>query len=541
MDETNTFVKTLKKTENNQVTLWKSGQSTYCVRKCFTGSAEIYRMIAQLKDEALPEIYHVDEKDDVVEVEMEYIEGLTLTEVLSQGTLSQKQTYRVVKELCRVVDVLHENDIVHRDIKPDNILITKENRVVLLDFDSARRFKLYQVEDTRCLGTPGYAAPEQYGVCQTDDRADIYSLGIVLNLMLNGEHPSKKIVEGKWRKVVERCTNINPEKRFATGRELIRALNRNGRRRVGIVASVFFAFLLFVVAGVLVWGNRIHEQEGQQNLTKQNFTEENDTRYQKYVGCWASSEYAMRNEEDDVEQYFTLWMYRCDNQSILFDMVQCEGTKYEYVFECVGQKKSGDIYEFTYQTAMGLDTGRGTLRLQSDKLYLNVYQTEQGNGSEIDVCDMAYDGYLIRDTQDEHVDQEDLSQLLGASYEEAESCLAAMPVDKESKKEFDRYFFEEYIIQVDKTTEKIQSIQCFLYEKYGSFRSTLEVQGVDFTMLQPEFVKKFGTPYSCTELDKGQEMLKYALETKNGKYWMHITFDLQGVVQEVLLEEQEDA
>ena len=70
MDETNTFVKTLKKSENNQVTLWKSGQSTYCVRKRFTGSAEIYRMIAQLKDEALPEIYHVDEKDDVVEVEM---------------------------------------------------------------------------------------------------------------------------------------------------------------------------------------------------------------------------------------------------------------------------------------------------------------------------------------------------------------------------------------------------------------------------------------------------------------------------------------
>lgn len=166
MEERKTFVKALKKSENKQVTLWKSGQGIYRVRKCFAGSAEIYQMIAQLKDEALPAIYHVEEEDGVVQVEMEYIEGLTLTDILSQGTLSEKQVCRVMKELCRIVDILHENDIVHRDIKPDNIMITKENRVVLLDFDSARRFKLYQVEDTRCLGTPGYAAPEQYGVCR---------------------------------------------------------------------------------------------------------------------------------------------------------------------------------------------------------------------------------------------------------------------------------------------------------------------------------------------------------------------------------------
>ena len=415
-------------------------------------------------------------------------------------------------------------------------MITKENRVVLLDFDSARRFKLYQVEDTRCLGTPGYAAPEQYGVCQTDDRTDMYSLGIVLNLMMSGEHPSKKIVGGKWRKIVERCTNINPEKRFATGRDLIKALNGNSGRRVGIVVGAFFVFLLLTVSGVLAWGSRIHEPERQQSVVQ-----ENGTRYQEYVGCWANPDYAVRNdEEDDVEDFFILWMYRCDSQTILFDMLQFQGTKNENVFECVGQKKSADIYEFTYQTAMGRDSGRGTLRLQSDKIYLNIYQTEQGDGSEIDVCDMAYDGYLIRDTQDEHVDRKDLSQLLGAPYTEAEPYLAVMPGDKESKKEFERYFFEDYIIQVDKTTEKIQSIQCFLYEASGFFRSSNEVQGVDFTMLQSEFTKTFGMPYSRKELDKGQEMLKYALETANGKYWMYVTFDLQGVVQEVLLEEQED-
>lgn len=536
MEERKTFVKTLKKSENKQVTLWKSGQGIYRVRKCFAGSDKIYQMIAQLKDEALPAIYHVEEEDGVVQVEMEYIEGLTLTDILSQGTLSEKQVCRVMKELCRIVDILHENDIVHRDIKPDNIMITKENRVVLLDFDSARRFKLYQVEDTRCLGTPGYAAPEQYGVCQTDDRADMYSLGIVLNLMMTGEHPSKKMLEGKWRKAVERCTNINPEKRFATGRELIQALAGNGGRKVGIAAGVLFLLLVATTIGFIVWSSRFHEAEEQRSTVQ-----ENGTRYQKYVGCWASPEYAVRNdEEDDVEDFFTLWMYRCDDQTILFDMLQFQGTEYENVYECVGQKKSEEIYEFTYQTAMGRDKGRGTLRLQSDKLYLHVYQTEQGDGSEIGVCDMAYDGYLIRDTQDEHVDRKDLSKLLGAPYSEAEPYLAVMPGDKESKKDYIRYFFENYIIQVDKTTEKIQSIQCFLYEVGGSFRSSNEVQGVDFSMLQSEFTKKFGTPYSRKEMDKEQEVLKYAVETANGKYWMCVTFDLQGLAQEVFLEEQED-
>ena len=532
-EEMSIFVKVLKESTSKQVTVWKSNEGKKYIRKRFSGTAEIYSMIAQIEDEALPKIYRVKEDAGVVEVEMEYIDGLTLTEVLSQGTLSEKQVYRVMNELCRVVDLLHGIDIVYRDIKPDNIMITKENRVILLDFDSARKFKLYQVEDTKCLGTPGYAAPEQYGVCQTDDRADIYSLGIILNLMLTGKHPSEKILGGNWQRIVECCTNINPEKRFATGKELMRALGGTDRRKLKIVGGIICILLL--ITGVSIWGVRMQFSE-QGKINEQ----ETDSQYGKYVGCWANTEYATRGEEEEVEDYFVLWMYRCDSQTVVFDMVQFQGIDRENVYDCVGKKKSSDVYEFTYQTALGGDSGRGTLRLQNDKLYLNVAQTVQGDGSEINVCNLEYDGYLTRDRQDENVDVRDLSEMLDTPYAEAEIYLGAMPTDKLVKQGYIMYFFENYVIKVDSTTEKVRTIQCSLYEAGGFFRSSNEIQGIDFTRLKSDFTKKFGTPYSREEAARGQEILKYALERKSERYWMYVTFDLQGIAQEVFLEKQGD-
>ena len=74
------------------------------------------------------------------------------------------------------------------------------------------------------LGTTGYAAPEQFGLSQTDGRADIYSLGVLLNVMLTGQHPSAKLAPGHAGRVVQRCTMTNPDRRYRTVRELREAL-----------------------------------------------------------------------------------------------------------------------------------------------------------------------------------------------------------------------------------------------------------------------------------------------------------------------------
>ena len=78
--------------------------------------------------------------------------------------------------------------------------------------------------DTQILGTAGFAAPEQYGLSQTDRRADIYALGILINVMLTGQHPSQRQAEGRLGRVVERCTRVNPARRYPNVLRLMEAL-----------------------------------------------------------------------------------------------------------------------------------------------------------------------------------------------------------------------------------------------------------------------------------------------------------------------------
>jgi serine/threonine protein kinase len=108
--------------------------------------------------------------------------GLPLNEVLDIGI-----------QLCTVLDYLHtrEPPIIFRDLKPANVMRTADGHLYLIDFGIARRFKPGQARDTVPLGSPGYAAPEQYGRAQTTSQADIYSLGALLHQLLTGDDPTQ--------------------------------------------------------------------------------------------------------------------------------------------------------------------------------------------------------------------------------------------------------------------------------------------------------------------------------------------------------------
>ena len=112
---------------------------------------------------------------------------------------------------------------VHRDIKPENVIL-RGKEAVLIDFDAARLHKPGAQADTQVLGTTGFAAPEQYGLSQSDVRTDIYSLGVLINVMLTGEHPSKKLAGGHMGRVVHRCTQVNPQKRYKDVLHLMEAV-----------------------------------------------------------------------------------------------------------------------------------------------------------------------------------------------------------------------------------------------------------------------------------------------------------------------------
>lgn len=215
------FVKALRNSENKSVVVLRhKNLGTQIVVREFSGDGSVYGLLKNVSHPNLPVIYSVEQTAGRCKVIEEYIDGITVADVLGSGLYTPQGASEVAKEICAALDMLHSLDIIHRDIKPENIMVDSSGTVKLIDFDAARVFKSYQPKDTSFIGTAGFAAPEQYGINQTDPRSDIFALGILLNVMLTGEHPSKRLYSGRLTKVIEKCINLDPNKRFASAKEL---------------------------------------------------------------------------------------------------------------------------------------------------------------------------------------------------------------------------------------------------------------------------------------------------------------------------------
>ena len=193
------------------------------VLRHFTGSAEVYRRLLQCTCQNLPTVYEAASRGGENLVLEEYIQGDNLGDLLQGALFTAEETRDIVTQVCRALWVLHALGAVHRDVKPENIILRGRD-AVLIDFDAARLHKPEHAADTQVLGTTGFAAPEQYGLSQTDQRADIYAVGILINVMLTGEHPSRKLAEGRLGRVVRRCTQVSPDKRYPSVLRLMEAL-----------------------------------------------------------------------------------------------------------------------------------------------------------------------------------------------------------------------------------------------------------------------------------------------------------------------------
>jgi len=165
---------------------------------------------------------------------MEFVEGETLARRLERSPghrLPLPEALPIIRQLCDVLEYLHTRQppVIFRDLKPSNIMLTPEGRVKLIDFGIARFFKPGQRQDTVNLGTPGYAAPEQYGgLGQSDPRTDIYSLGVLLHQMVTGYDPAaaavpfplpppRSLMPGippEVERVILRATQIQPDARY---------------------------------------------------------------------------------------------------------------------------------------------------------------------------------------------------------------------------------------------------------------------------------------------------------------------------------------
>ncbi|HLZ60147.1 MAG TPA: serine/threonine-protein kinase [Ktedonosporobacter sp.] len=166
-------------------------------------------LLPKLRHKRLPRFYDHFTDPEHWYLVLDYIEGQTLEEYLEtvpDKSLPIKKALDIGIQVCDVLNYLHIQSppIIFRDVKPANLMYTRKGKVYLIDFGIARRFVPGKAKDTGPLGSPGYAAPEQYGLAQTSRHTDVYGLGATLQTLITGKEPLDHATGGPSRPYTKR-------------------------------------------------------------------------------------------------------------------------------------------------------------------------------------------------------------------------------------------------------------------------------------------------------------------------------------------------
>lgn len=235
------ILEVIKNSEHSRTERVLAQNGSIYIRKYFPlsipGAENEYRLLAQLNHPALPQVYDyytLAEKGVLIE---EYIDGMKLSDIINMfGTFSEPKAVEITKKICESCIYLHQQrpaPIIHRDIKPDNIICTTDGNIKLIDFGSAREYKDNSSKDTIYVGTIGYAPPEQFGFGQTDMRSDVYGIGMTMLNMLTGITPARgqKIelsdtnISVDIQRIIHSATQFDPAKRYASVSAMLSDLN----------------------------------------------------------------------------------------------------------------------------------------------------------------------------------------------------------------------------------------------------------------------------------------------------------------------------
>ncbi|MCM1167072.1 MAG: serine/threonine protein kinase [Ruminococcus sp.] len=198
-----------------------------CVKKTGGFSREAALAAARINSPYIPKIYEIGENYII----SEFVDGIDL----SKAKISPKSVRNIALELCGALEILHKNNVIHRDVKPSNIILCGDGHIKLTDFDAARVKKTETDKDTVFIGTDGFAPPEQFGFTQTDERSDIYAFGVTIKLLLG-----KNYTRSAYRGVIEKCMRFDPGKRYSSIKSV----------RFAIIGSRFLPIAIPCIAAV---------------------------------------------------------------------------------------------------------------------------------------------------------------------------------------------------------------------------------------------------------------------------------------------------
>ena len=249
---------------NERVTLMGHNKTGKQIVRKAVGGKNKGQQLLHVRHTNLVEMLGAEETDSGCYTYEEYINGKTLAEVLADGSVPEENALKWIGQLCSAVRVLHEQTpaIIHRDIKPGNVLVSDEGVIKLIDFDAAKEYSSAKSRDTELIGTPDYAAPEQYGFAPSDPRTDIYAIGVLFHELLTGSKPNETNTRynGRYKHIIQTCTELDPGRRYRNVRELERQLRVRGIGRVtgkipgfrtGSWWKKLLAFVSYIAAAVL--------------------------------------------------------------------------------------------------------------------------------------------------------------------------------------------------------------------------------------------------------------------------------------------------
>lgn len=235
-------------------------QESYILRKL--SYAQFPRVIDEGRREAIPFLV------------TSYIEGENLGDILEKRSLSMDEIYSFGSQICEMFLYLHSRvpAVIYRDLKPDNLILQRDGRLVLIDFGAAREYKEGQRRDTILLGTKGFAAPEQFGnMGQTDQKTDIYTIGRLFYVFLGGEERLESCKEQELVQIIRKCIAIERENRYDSVKDIWKALQKARVRKRQKIRRV----ILILGVAIFFFGSIIYDRQREQ---KRNLTYEKQLR-----------------------------------------------------------------------------------------------------------------------------------------------------------------------------------------------------------------------------------------------------------------------